>query len=275
MNNKIYIFDYVSYKAFLKAFAGGKTLRRGMKAKMAQAAECQPTYISQVLHGKAQLSLEQAERLSRFLALSKEETQFFLLLVNRDRAGSQELKAIFDQQIKERIVQRMSVINRLGPNNVLTEEQRAIFYSSWQYLAIHMALTIPELQNREMLASYFNIKLERVEKVLEFLVETGLAIQDKMTYTTGTPVIRLGKDSPYIVKHHSHWRQQAMESLERESPLDLHYSAAITLSKNDISKLKDRMLEQIKENIQIVRDSSEEEVYVYNLDFFSLRKKEN
>lgn len=271
---KIYIFDHRSYKTFLAAVAGGKTFRRGIKAQLAQAAECQPTYISQVLHGKAHLSPEQGERLTRFLGLTKEEAQFFLLLLHKDRASTKELKAVYNQQIEERIVQRMSVVNRLGANNVLTEEQHAIFYSSWQYLAIHMALTIPELQNRDALVAYFNIGFERVDKVLEFLVQTGLAVQNKNIYTTGTPIIRLGKDSPHIFKHHGHWRQQAIESLERESPLDLHYSAAVTLSKNDISKLKDRMLEHIKENVQIIRESPAEEVYVYTLDFFKLKKND-
>jgi uncharacterized protein (TIGR02147 family) len=229
MTRKIYIFDYRSYKPYLKAIAGGRALRRGMKAQLAKAAGCQPTYISQVLHGKAHLSPEQAERLTRYLELTKEESQFFLLLLHKDRAGTTELREAYQQQIEDRIVQRMSVVNRLGANNALTEEQHAVFYSSWQYLAIHMALTIPELQNREALSAYFNIGFERVDRVLEFLVQTGLAIQNKNNYSTGTPVIRLGKDSPHIFKHHGHWRQQAIESLERESPLDLHYSATVTL----------------------------------------------
>lgn len=273
MTPKIHVFDYKSLKAFLTALAGGKNLRRGVKARLAAATQCQPSYISQVLHGKSHLSPEQGERLIRFLGMTKDEGQFLLLLLHKDRAGTTELKALYQQQIEERIVQRLSVVNRLGANNVLTEEQHAIFYSSWQYLAIHMALTIPELQTREALAQYFNIGLERIDKVLEFLVKSGLAYLNKNSYTTGIPVIRLGKDSPHIFKHHSHWRQQSIESLEREAPLDLHYSAAVTLSKNDISKLKDRMLEQIKENINIVRDSPSEEVYVYTLDFFSLKKK--
>jgi hypothetical protein len=135
-----------------------------------------------------------------------------------------------------------------------------------------MALTVPELRTREALAKYFNIGLERVDKVLEFLVQTGLAIQEKNIYTTGTPQIRLGKDSPHIFKHHSHWRQQSIESLERETAQELHYSAVVTLSKDDVLKLKERMLEHIKENVAVIRASPEEEVYVYNLDFFSLKK---
>lgn len=272
MTEKIYIFDYRNYKSFLLAAAGGKKMRRGTKAQLAEAAQCQSTYISQVLHGKAQLSPEQAERIARYLQLGKEETHFFMLLVYKERAGSKELKAYYLTQIEERIVQRLNVVNRLGAQNSLSDEQHAIFYSSWQYLAIHMALTIPELRTREALSKYFNISLDRTDKVLEFLVQVGLATQNKNIYTTGTPLIRLGKDSPHIFKHHGHWRQQSIESLERETTTDLHYSAVVTLSKADVLKLKERLLEHIKENLAVVRESPEEEVYVYNLDFFSLKK---
>jgi transcriptional regulator with XRE-family HTH domain len=111
----------------LLAAAGGKAMRRGTKAQLAEAAECQSTYISQVLHGKAQLSPEQAERIARYLKLGKEETNFFMLLVHKERAGSKELKNYYLTQIEERVVQRMNVVNRLGAQNTLSEEQHAIF----------------------------------------------------------------------------------------------------------------------------------------------------
>lgn len=254
------------------AATGGKSMLRGTKAQLAQAAECQPTYISQVLHGKADLSPEQGERITRYLQLSSEESQYFMLLLHKDRSGTAELKKFYQTQIEERIVRRMSVVNRLGKDNRLTEEQHSIYYSSWHYLAVHMALTIQQLQTREALAKHFNIDLDRIDKVLEFLVQSGLAVQDKNTYTTGVQVIRLGKDSYHIVKHHSHWRHQSIESLEKETPHDLHYSGAVTLSSSDVLKLKERMLEQIKENIEVVKASGAEEIFVYNLDFFSLKK---
>lgn len=272
MTEKIYIFDYRSYKPYLLAICGGKKIRRGAKAQLAAAAQCQATYISQVLHGKAQLSPEQAERISRFLQHPKAEAQFFMLLLQKDRAGTNELRDFYVTQIEEQIVQRMNVVNRLGANNVLTEQQKAIFYSSWDYLAIHMALTIPELRTREALSHYFHLSVERVDKVLEFLVSCGLASQNKNKFETGVQVIRLGKESPHILQHHSHWRHQSIESLVRETERDLHYSAAVTLSKEDVLKLKERILDQIKENIGVIRESPAETVYVFNLDFFCLEK---
>jgi uncharacterized protein (TIGR02147 family) len=269
---KVYLFDYRTCHGYLMAVLGGRSMRRGVKAALATAAGCQATYLSQVLKGKAQLSLEQTERVSRYLRHDKSEAHFFMLLVLKARAGTKELENFFSQQIEDLILQRLDVVKRLGANNNLTDEQKAVYYSSWHYLAIHIALTIPELRTREALALHFHLSFEQVDRVLEFLQRIGLVEQNKHIYTTTVPVIRLGKDSPHIVQHHNHWRQQAIESLERTNPHDLHYSAVVTLSKEDVIKIKDKLLEEIKTNVQTIRESPGEEVYVYNIDFFGLKK---
>jgi uncharacterized protein (TIGR02147 family) len=269
---KVYLFDYRTCHGYLMATLGGRSMRRGVKAALALAAGCQATYLSQVLKGKAQLSLEQAERVSRYLRHDKSESHFFMLLVLKARAGTRELEEFFSQQIEDLIVQRLDVVKRLGANNTLTDEQKAVYYSSWHFLAIHIALTIPELRTRDALVSHFHLSTEKVDEVLQFLLRIGMIEQNKLSYETKVPVIRLGKDSPHLVQHHNHWRQQAIESLERQGPRDLHYSAVVTLSKEDVMRLKDKLLEEIKANVQTIRESPEEEVYVYNIDFFGMKK---
>lgn len=272
MTKEKLVFEFRSYKGFLTLITGGKQTRRGMKAKLAQAAGCQPTYISQVLHGQAHLSLEQAERLARHLKFTPEETQYFMLLVHRDRAGTEDLKKFYLNQMQQILERRLNVVNRLGEKNSLSEEQRGIFYSSWHYLAVLIGLTIPKLRTREALASYFQISLKRIDTILEFLYQTGLAKKEGNKIQVNTTEIRLGKDSPHIFRHHTHWRQQAIESFEREGISDLHYSAVVSLSKEDVLRLKDRMLENIKSDVEMIKISQEEEIYVYSVDFFSLKK---
>lgn len=65
---------------------------------------------------------------------------------------------------------------------------------------------------------------------------------------------------------------RAIDSLEGESTLDLHYSGVVSLSKKDVAKVKDNLLNAIKENIEIIQDSPEEEVYSFCIDFFNLGK---
>jgi hypothetical protein len=69
------------------------------------------------------------------------------------------------------------------------------------------------------------------------------------------------------------WRLQAMDSLEREDLQDLHYSAIVSLSQQDVRKLKNKMLENIKEYLEVVRPSKEEQVFSLCLDFFDVHRK--
>ncbi|MCM2323713.1 MAG: TIGR02147 family protein [Oligoflexia bacterium] len=266
------LFEFTNYKHYLVEIAGGKKIRRGIKAKLARAAGCQATYLSQVLHGKAHLSPEQGERLSRYLRHSKDESQFFMLLLHKGRAGTTELTDFYSSQLEDLLAKRMNVVHRLGARNSLNPHQQAVYYSSWQFAAIHIALTVPELQKREAISEYFRIPLSRVDHVLDFLTEAGLARPTSHGFSPGETLIRLGRDSPQIFQHHAHWRQQAIESLESEDMHDLHYSAVVSLSRGDATKVKDLILQSIKSYLSVIQESKEEEVYAFTSDFFSLKK---
>lgn len=272
MATYISVFDNDSYKDYLNAKTGGKSQRKGIKTAMARAARCQPTYISQVLHGKADLSLEQAAMLSQFFEHTQEETNFFILLVLKERAGNSTLRQHFERQLEELRARRMILSQRLGTQEVLTEEQKARYYSSWTYAAIHIALTVPGLRTPPALAAYFRISEKKVAETLHFLAEAGLALKTEAGFTVGKSQVRLGNDSHHIIKHHTNWRTQAIEALEREEMLDLHYSGVASIARADVKKLKDRILEMLKEQLEIVKSSKEEEVYCYTIDFFSLRR---
>ncbi len=266
------VFEFRSYKTYLAALAGPSTQRRGMKSKMAAAIGCQPTFISQVFHGKAHLSLEQADQLNLFLGHTTDQSDYFLLLVQRERSGTPSLQRHFDNQIETVLEKRMTATHRLELKTKLSQEAQAKYYCSWQYAAIHIALTIPSLRKPEQLSEFFKIPMGKVNLVLDFLVTHGLAVRKLTSFEPGVQMVRLANDSSHILRHHANWRQAAMESLDREGPKDLHYSGVVSLSAKDVAIIKDRLLEQLKENIEIVRRSPEEELYSYNVDFFSMKR---
>lgn len=239
---------------------------------MARALNCQPTYITSVLYGAANLSLEQAEALNSFFAHTKEESQFFLLMVSRDRAGTQSLKVHFQEQCDQILKARLVLTKRLGQQNPLNEQSRGQFYSSWHYLAVQIALTIPEYQDHDSLAKALDLPPNLVAEVLQFLCETGLVEKRGSKFFPTATQIRLGNDSHHIRKHHTNWRIKALESLDRESLNDLHYSGVVSLSEVDVVRIKDTLLKQLKENLKVIADSKEQKLYVLNLDFFNLTK---
>ena len=67
MNEPKEIFDFQNYRQFILEKTGPRNSRRGLKGAMARALRCQPTYVSQVLNGRGNFSLEQGEILADLL----------------------------------------------------------------------------------------------------------------------------------------------------------------------------------------------------------------
>lgn len=266
------VFDTRDYKAYLNAVATLKGARSGFKASMARAMDCQPTYISQVLSGGNHLSLEQAESLSRFLKLSEAERSFFFLLIQFARAGTPALRRHFASEIDTALEKRMNLVERLGRQSALGKETQATYYSAWYYSAIHIALTIPELRNLDALIAHFRLPREVVLEVLNFLISVRLARKVGTLYEAGSTFLRLGKDSRNLHRHHTNWRQQAVDSLDRETTRDAHYSAVVSLSEEDAVRLKELIFEMISKTTSLVKESSEEVLYGICLDAFEMRR---
>ncbi|RYZ98604.1 MAG: hypothetical protein EOP11_20440, partial [Proteobacteria bacterium] len=144
---------------------------------MAQASGCNVTYVSQVLHGPRDFSLEQAEAASGYLGHGPEERHYFLLLVQKARAGTGALRAYFEGQLANMKAARLNLKARIGEGANLSKENQYTYYSSWIYAAVHVALSIPELQTATAIARYYNQKPGLIREVLAFLLKAGLAVE--------------------------------------------------------------------------------------------------
>ena len=271
MDNKS-VFKYRDYKDYLLARTGKAGTRTGFRSRLAVSAGCNTAYVSQVLNGGAHFSIEQAERLSDPLDHTEDEAHFFLLLVQLARAGTSPLKKYFESQVDKILDQRLNIQKRLGVKRDLSPADQAVYYSAWHYAAIHVALTIPQLNQAEALSKYFDIPLKKVRRVLEFFVSTGLASEKGGRYFPGEIYIHLSQDSENILRHHTNWRLQAINSIARDATEDVHYAAAVTLSRKDAFKVKDLIIENLKNMNKLISDSKEEEVYCFTTDFFHLAK---
>ena len=89
-------------------------------------------------------------------------------------------------------------------------------------------------------------------------------------YRHSTDHVHLGNDSHNIVKHHINWRLRAMQAIEAKNASELHYSAAVSLSRKDVQRVKEKVIECLKENLAIIGASKEEVAYCYSFDFFEL-----
>lgn len=260
-------FDYIQYKAYIvKALE----VRGSTQKKLAEALRCQPAYISQVLNGSAHLSVEQAEDANVFFDHSNEEAEFFLLLVQLERAGTSRLKTRTKHQIDTVLEKRLHLRNRVDILKTLPLESQLRYYSSWHYAAVHVAVSIPALTTRRALMRALNISAPKLHEVIEFLSQSGLVIEEHGVFRQGVSRIFLGSDSPMISKHHANWRMKAIEALDRARPEDLHLSTVVSLSKADFDKIREQLVRSTNELRAVIRESKEEQIACLSIDFFEL-----
>ena len=264
------LFEYTDYRAYLIDALPTHGDARGARTKLALELGVQKGFISSILHGNAELSLEQAYRTSLFLSHTEEERDFYLLLVQKDRAGSKDLQAHFEKKIKTISNKRREIKERIQVKASLSESDQLTYYSSWHYTAIHMCLRVPNTQSLHSIANYLNLPARRVSEVLEFFVKTGMAEQKGETFLVGPTRIHLASDSPLVSKHHTNWRMQAISALDRKNKNDLHYSAIYSISPSAAEKIREKLLNLIQELEPVIRDAKDEGVYTLCFDLFNL-----
>ncbi len=263
------VFEFDSYLDFLRDYADSRG-GRGAQAEFAEVAGCHSGYLTRVFSGRAQLSLEQAEKIADFLGLSPEQTIYFLQLVNLARAGTPALRKILRQELERRKREALQISKNIKLGQELSAADQTIYYSAWYYAAIHMLVTIPEFRTKDMIKKKLRITEARVTEVLQFLLRTGLVEQVGAQFQTGRAAMHLDEISPMKTRLHSNWRLRAIEALDRRDSKDLHYSGVATLSRADVEKVRLVLIEGLQKSVQLIQKSREEEIYCLNIDFFSV-----
>lgn len=265
------LFKFRSYKKYLVELEELKEiLRKGFRSKLGEAAGCNSAFVSHVLNGAAHFSLEQAFKINAFLGHNEDEAKFFLLLVELERAGTEELRGYFLKQI-EMISQARSVIKtRLNVKEKLSLEDKVRYYSSWEYGAIHVIVTIEAYQSAELISQRLQIPRARTMQILGALVNMGLLKKQKDAYVAADGRIHIGSDTELVVQHHSNWRVRVLRALAAPAPQDVHFSSAFTVSKEDVKKLNGMIVDFLAKVNPIIDASPAEEPYGICVDFYRL-----
>lgn len=267
------IYKYHDYKSYLKQALSADGVGRGARSRLAAALRCQTGFVSHVLNGKAHFSPEHALVVSRFLNHTSDECKFFLLLVNLGRAGSQDLKSHYRQEIEEIQRRHDPVKDRIKSDFQIPPDVAMICYSTWYFLCIHVATMIPEFRTPRAISTGLGISLPVVQDGLKYLVKHGLVSEKDGQYTSVGVRFHLDKSIPIVSRFHAEWRVRALQSLSlpitSKSP-DLHYTTVMALAHKDVSKIREILQRAIVESEGVLEHSKEEVMYSIALDWFRL-----
>ena len=205
------VFPFDSYKDYLHfRIQEAPKKGRGEINRMGEAMGVHPTLVSQVLRGDKELSLEQAHKLAAYLGIIQIEKDYFLTLVQISRAGSQDLRAYYQEKLQEMKALSLNVKERFTKTRSLTTEERAKFYSSWIYSAVRLFTSISDGQTLSQCAQRFNITKEEAAKILRFLADANLVEEKNGRFSIKSAHTHLEFGSPFLPRHHSNWRLQSI-----------------------------------------------------------------
>lgn len=131
-------------------------------------------------------------------------------------------------------------------------------------------VSIATLNTKAALVQHLQLPAEIISEAIDFLESRGLLVGQGGRYRIGPRHLHLANHSPYINKHHTNWRLRALHAMDTPQHNDLHYSVVVTLSKDDVIKLKSNIVDMIQENMKVVKDSKEECTLAVGIDFFQI-----
>jgi len=265
------IFEFKSTLAFLIDRLGNKNQRRGLKSSLCKRMSCQTSHLSQVLSEKTQLTLEQGVAACEFFQLSELSKKYFMLLLQKERSGSLELREYYVSELENCLKAKDKLSERLkDETESLPDEAKEQYYSNWTYLAVHILTSIPGFDSAKSISSRLGLTEYETEQILQFLEQYDFIKNVDMKYEIGSRHLHIEKSDPLNLHHQINWRLKALEKVKSKNSAEVNYSAVYSLSKKDADVLKENILKLIKSNLKIVAPSKEETMYCTVIDFFKL-----
>lgn len=263
------IFDFTDYKLFINTYFSTLPKKgHGQYRKLSILLNVSSVVVSQVLKGSRHFTLEQALEISKFLGLSENETEYFLLMISKERAGTQQLVKYYTNQMHQMRKDNESVKNKIVTHSELSDLEKSIFYSNWYYSGIRLLSSIDGYNDVDSIANYFGLSKQKVRKIIDFLLQTQLCKEEGNKVTMNMKTTYIAPESPFINSHRRNWRLKAMERLNESTEDELFFSSPYSLGKKDISKIKKEILSLIQNTSKVVADSPCEEVACLNIDWF-------
>jgi len=270
---KVNLFSQRSYRSVieihLKDASGNR--QRGAVKQLSEAVNCHSTFISHVLSNKAEFSTEQALRFCKYSSFDEEETDYFMDLVNKDKAGDTDTKKYYEEKLAKKKEEHLNLKNRLKVAETLTPDQQSIYYRSWLPQAVHLHCHLPGKHTIASLATSLGSTEQQIRSTTSDLVDLGFIEESDNCFVLKNNLVHLGKDSPIIAKSHYNWRiKTTQELMSRSSTKDSHYTSVFTASEATAQKIRELIINHIEETRELIIPSPSEKLYVFCLDFYGL-----
>ena len=245
-------FEFSNYKEWVQFRIQSMPKRgRGEFQRIANHLRMHTTRVSHIFGGSEHLTLEQASTLANYFGFSGLESEYFVTLVNLERAGNEDLRRILKKQCEQIRERSQQLVQRLPSDRVFSEHEKAVFYSNWYYSGVRLLTSIEGYNDIDRIAQRFDLPRNLVKRILEFLVSTGLCVEENGNYRMGPKKTHLEADNSMVTRMHANWRMMALARHPKITATELAFSAPMSLRSEDASKIRELLVQTIERVVKI------------------------
>jgi hypothetical protein len=155
---------------------------KGIRSRVAEAARCQASYLSQVFAGTASLSIEHLYGIAEMLSLNSLEWSYVRELGLLDRAANNKLK----EDSKRRLLKIRAELRAANEQNTNENMTRGslnaddLFWSvaNWQVNAILCAIEIPHFRTVPSIAKLLRVTVDQAQTLTKELLQRDFLRKD-------------------------------------------------------------------------------------------------
>lgn len=267
------IFDYEDYKKYVNFRVSQLPKKgRGYFLKMANFLAVSSVTVSQIFKGDRNLTVEQACELSEYFGFTELESDYFVALVEHERAGSHKLKKLIQRRLESLKAKSSELKHRLRYDKQISEEAKATFYSQWFYSASRLLTAVAGHHTPEEISRYLDLPIKQINEVLQFLAANGLCREKNGLYHIGPTTTHIGADHPLASRHHINWRLQSIERISHLSASELCFTLPNAISDKYLKLIRKELVDAIEKISKLVTESPAETLTCLNIDLFKVRK---
>lgn len=241
---------------------------RGEYLRISKAIKIHTSNLSHVLKGDSNLTLEQGSAIADYFKLNEFEADYFLALIEKDRAGTAALKTKIALRLVKIQEQGQRLRNQV-PMKEVQESDRAQYFSNWFYSAIRIATSVASLQGIEQISQRLNLPKGLVIEVLQFLVSIGYCVETDGKFSEGPTYAMIDSHSPLSFRHHANWRIKAIERHNKMNERELFFTCPASLSSQDQREFQEMLVKLTRDfTAKIGPSSPAEKLVCLGIDWF-------
>ncbi len=259
------VFEFIEYKRYLSTRVHEV---RGNLTSFAEAARCQPSYLSRVCSSKIQLTQDHAFRLCKHWGFTIEERDYFMDLVDMDRAADIGLREAIHHRLLAAQALHSNLQTRTSRPAANLNQTNIIYHSQWIYAAIHYLTSTQLFKTVSQISKRLWLSEPIVSEVLNQLEEWELVRRSGTSFEFNGGASHIAKASPVLPIFHGNWRTKATQDSQNPRTDGLHFTNLQTVSKADFERLKQIAANFVESTIEVAGPSAPEDLVVIVCDVF-------